>query len=69
MDGMLKVLVKENFFVWVLMVEELKVVIQFDDFMDFVERLIKVIEKVLDEEYDIFIDYIFQVVNFDDDDE
>ncbi|KAK4181320.1 putative cytoplasmic dynein 1 intermediate chain 2 [Triangularia setosa] len=68
-DGTLKHSAKENFPVRALTAEELKAVTQSDDFMDFVERSTKVIEKALDEEYDILTDYTLQAANLDDDDE
>ncbi|KAL8791018.1 MAG: hypothetical protein Q9195_006092 [Heterodermia aff. obscurata] len=40
--------------------EELNAVIASEDFVDFVERSSKVIEKTLDEEYDVLVDYGLQ---------
>lgn len=39
--------------------DELKAVTSSDDFLDFVERSAKVIERALDEEYDVLADYEF----------
>jgi dynein intermediate chain, cytosolic len=46
-----------NFPARVLTTEELNAVTSSEDFMDFVERSSKVIERALDEEYDILADY------------
>ncbi|KAK4193510.1 putative cytoplasmic dynein 1 intermediate chain 2 [Podospora australis] len=68
-DGVLKPTTAPNFPVRTLTAEELKAVTQSDDFMDFVDRSTKVIEKALDQEYDILTDYTLQVHDIDDDDE
>lgn len=50
--------------------EELNAVTSSDDFMDFVERSSKVIERALDQEYDILADYSLSGPNgLDDDDD
>lgn len=51
--------------------DELKAVTSSDDFLDFVERSAKVIERALDEEYDVLADYELGGVDgeLDDDDE
>jgi len=49
--------------------EELNAVTASDDFVDFIERSTKVIEKALDQEYDILTDYTLQAHDIDDEDE
>ncbi|KAL4798192.1 WD40-repeat-containing domain protein [Aspergillus venezuelensis] len=51
--------------------DELKAVTSSEDFLDFVERSAKVIERALDEEYDVLADYEFGGVDaeLEDDDE
>ncbi|KAK6864486.1 hypothetical protein PG995_001014 [Apiospora arundinis] len=49
--------------------EELNAVTASEDFVDFVERSTKVIERALDSEYDILADYSLQVHELDDDEE
>ncbi|KAK8056291.1 dynein intermediate chain- cytosolic [Apiospora rasikravindrae] len=49
--------------------EELNAMTASDDFVDFVERSTKVIERALDSEYDILADYSLQVHELDDDEE
>ncbi|KAK8049543.1 cytoplasmic dynein-like protein 1 intermediate chain 2 [Apiospora phragmitis] len=49
--------------------EELNAVTASDDFVDFVERSTKVIERALDSEYDILADYSLQVHELDEDEE
>ncbi|CZR54243.1 probable dynein intermediate chain [Phialocephala subalpina] len=59
-DGPLKIsqsTTKANFPARALTGEELNAVTSSDDFMDFVERSSKVIERALDQEYDILADY------------
>lgn len=72
-DGPLKSNGQEtaNFPARSLTTEELNAVTSSDDFMDFVERSSKVIERALDEEYDILADYALSGANGvgDDDDE
>ena len=68
-DGVLKPAAATNFPARALTDEELKAVTQSDDFMDFIDRSTKVIEKALDQEYDILTDYTLQVNDIDDDDE
>ncbi|KAK0731285.1 WD40-repeat-containing domain protein [Lasiosphaeris hirsuta] len=68
-DGVLKPSAAANFPVRALTSEELKAVTHSDDFMDFIDRSTKVIEKALDQEYDILTDYALQVNDIDDDDE
>ncbi|TAQ83375.1 hypothetical protein B7494_g8300 [Chlorociboria aeruginascens] len=46
-----------NFPARILTIEELNAVTSSDDFMDFVERSSKVIERALDQEYDVLADY------------
>lgn len=62
---------KANFPARVLTNEELNAVTSSDDFMEFVERSSKVIERALDQEYDILADYALIGANGveDDDDE
>ncbi|EKD21057.1 WD domain-containing protein [Drepanopeziza brunnea f. sp. 'multigermtubi' MB_m1] len=73
-DGSLKVPqnpAAANFPARALTHEELKAVTSSEDFMDFVERSSKVIERALDQEYDILADYALSGENGveDDDDE
>ena len=68
-DGVLNPLAAANFPARSLTNEELRAVTQSDDFMDFIDRSTKVIEKALDQEYDILTDYTLQVHDVDDDDE
>ncbi|KAK3695275.1 WD40-repeat-containing domain protein [Podospora appendiculata] len=68
-DGVLKPSAVPNFPARSLNNEELRAVTQSDDFMDFIDRSTKVIEKALDQEYDILTDYTLQVVDIEDDDE
>ncbi|KAK1755090.1 cytoplasmic dynein 1 intermediate chain 2 [Echria macrotheca] len=68
-DGVLKPSAAANFPARTLNSEELRAVTQSDDFMDFIDRSTKVIEKALDQEYDILTDYTLQVHDIDDDDE
>ncbi|KAK0630052.1 WD40-repeat-containing domain protein [Bombardia bombarda] len=68
-DGVLKPYAAANFPARTLNNEELRAVTQSDDFMDFIDRSTKVIEKALDQEYDILTDYTLQVLDIDDDDE
>jgi dynein intermediate chain len=68
-DGVLKPSAAANFPARTLNPDELKAVTQSDDFMDFIDRSTKVIEKALDQEYDILTDYTLQVHDVDDDDE
>ncbi|KAL8420160.1 hypothetical protein RB594_003078 [Gaeumannomyces avenae] len=49
--------------------EELKAVTASDEFVDFVDRATKVIEKALDQEYDILTDYKLNAHEIDDEDE
>jgi dynein intermediate chain len=60
-----------NFPARILTNEELNAVTSSEDFMEFVERSSKVIERALDQEYDILADYALSGVNGvgDDDDE
>ncbi|KAK3329305.1 WD40-repeat-containing domain protein [Apodospora peruviana] len=68
-DGVIKPAAVANFPIRPLNSEELRAVTQSDDFMDFIDRSTKVIEKALDQEYDILTDYTLQVLDRDDDDE
>ncbi|EGP91481.1 unnamed protein product [Zymoseptoria tritici ST99CH_1A5] len=60
---------KERFPVRALAPEELSAVTSSNDFLDFVERSSKVIERALDEEYDVLADYALQTRDAEDDDE
>ncbi|KAL1302428.1 hypothetical protein AAFC00_002821 [Neodothiora populina] len=61
---------KENFPARTLTNDELNAVTASDDFFDFVERSTKVIERALDEEYDVLIDYAMRGLGgLDDDDD
>lgn len=61
--------VKERFPARPLAPEELSAVTSSNDFLDFVERTSKVIERALDEEYDVLADYALQARDVEDDDE
>ena len=58
-----------NFPARALTTEELNAVTSSDDFMEFVERSSKVIERALDQEYDILADYALSGANGVDDDD
>lgn len=60
---------KERFPARALAPEELHAVTSSSDFLDFVERSSKVIERALDEEYDVLADYALQTRQVEDDDE
>ncbi len=61
---------QQNFPVRSLTDEELQAVTSSDDFLEFVERSSKVIERALDEEYDVLADYALGGLGgIDDDDE
>jgi dynein intermediate chain, cytosolic len=49
--------------------EELQAATASDDFLDFVERSTKVIERALDEEYDILTDYTLQAQSIEEDED
>ncbi|KAK4129253.1 WD40 repeat-like protein [Parathielavia appendiculata] len=68
-DGVLKPSAAANFPARTLTADELRAVTQSDDFMDFIDRSTKVIEKALDQEYDILTDYTLQVHDAEDDDD
>lgn len=68
-DGVLKPSSASNFPARNLTDEELDAVTHSDDFMVFIDRSTKVIEKALDQEYDILNDYTLQAFDIDDDDE
>ncbi|KAI1767645.1 WD40 repeat-like protein [Hypoxylon sp. FL1150] len=72
-DGPLQTssVVTSNFPARALSNEELAAVVASDDFVDFVERSTKVIERALDisNEYDILTDYSLQAADIEDDDE
>lgn len=68
-DGVLKPSLASNFPARNLTDEELDAVTHSDDFMVFIDRSTKVIEKALDQEYDILNDYTLQAFDIDDDDE
>jgi dynein intermediate chain len=59
----------ENFPARALTHEELDAVTSSEDFMDFVERSSKVIERALDQEYDILADYALNGMNDMDDED
>jgi dynein intermediate chain len=58
-----------NFPARTLTTEELNAVTSSEDFMDFVERSSKVIERALDQEYDILADYALSGINGNEDDD
>ncbi|KAH8675454.1 WD40-repeat-containing domain protein [Xylariales sp. PMI_506] len=58
-----------NFPVRALTDEELNAVTASDEFLEFVDRSTKVIERALDQEYDILTDYTLQVQDIEDDGE
>lgn len=61
---------KENFPARTLTNDELNAVTASDDFLDFIDRSTKVIERALDEEYDVLADYAMRgMVGLDDDDD
>lgn len=61
---------KENFPARALTHEELNAVTASDDFLDFVDRSTKVIERALDEEYDVLADYALRgMETLDDEDD
>ena len=60
---------KERFPIRALAPEELNAVTSSNDFLDFVERSSKVIERALDEEYDLLADYALQARDLEEDDE
>ncbi|KAI9831931.1 MAG: hypothetical protein M1819_004653 [Sarea resinae] len=60
---------QQNFPARTLTNEELNAVTSSDDFMDFVERSSKVIERALDEEYDVLADYALRGMSGVDDDD
>lgn len=60
---------KERFPARPLAPEELNAVTSSTDFLDFVDRSSKVIERALDEEYDVLADYALQARNLEDDDD
>ncbi|KAK4545636.1 hypothetical protein LTR36_002589 [Oleoguttula mirabilis] len=60
---------KERFPARSLAPEELNAVTSSNDFLDFIERSSKVIERALDEEYDVLADYAQQARSAEDDDE
>jgi dynein intermediate chain, cytosolic len=68
-DGMLRPTAAANFPARELTTEELHAVTASDDFMDFVDMSTKVIEKALDQEYDILAAYTLQSQNIDDEDD
>jgi dynein intermediate chain, cytosolic len=70
-DGVMKTdaLSTSNFPSRNLTAEELNAVTSSDDFLDFVEKSAKVIERALDQEYDILIDYSLLGQDADDDDD
>lgn len=60
---------KENFPARPLTNDELNAVTASDDFLDFIDRSSKVIERALDEEYDVLADYALRGMDGLDDDE
>ena len=59
----------ERFFARSLAPEELNAVTSSNDFLDFVDRSSKVIERALDEEYDVLADYALQSRSLEDDED
>ena len=59
---------KENFPSRPLNTEELDAVTSSNDFLDFVDRSSKIIERALDEEYDVLADYRYGTIASDDSD-
>lgn len=68
-EGLLEELESANYPARVLTTEELNAVTSSSDFVDFLEKSTKVIEKALDLEYDILTDYTLQAYNHEDEDE
>lgn len=68
-DGILKPFAAANFPARTLTSEELNAVTQSDSFMEFIDRSTKVIEKALDQEYDILTDYNLQGHGVDEEDD
>jgi len=60
---------KENFPARSLTHEELNAVTGSEDFLEFIDRSSKVIERALDEEYDVLADYALRGVNVADDED
>lgn len=60
---------KQNFPARALTDEEVKAVTSSDDFLDFVEKSSKVIERALDQEYDVLADYALDGLDGADDDD
>ena len=60
---------QRSFFNRALTTEEMEVVVSSDEFLDFVNRSSKVIERALDEEYDVLADYAVMNEDYDDDDD
>lgn len=68
-DGYLKPTTTTNFPARALTSDELNAVTHSDEFMEFLDRSSKVLERALDQEYDILTDYTLQVHDIDDEDE
>jgi dynein intermediate chain len=68
-DGVLRSATAANFPARELTTEELRAVTASEDFMDFVDKSTKVIEKALDQEYDILTAYTLQSHDIDDEDD
>jgi dynein intermediate chain, cytosolic len=64
-----KALTSTNFPSRVLTLEELKALMSSDELMEFVDKSSKVIERALDQEYDVLTDYALQGQDVDDDDD
>jgi dynein intermediate chain len=67
--GVIQAREEERFPARVLSTEELEAVTASKDFQEFLEQSTKVIERALDEEYDLLTDYAHGKANLDDDDE
>ncbi|KAL1861588.1 hypothetical protein VTK73DRAFT_7011 [Phialemonium thermophilum] len=68
-DGVVKPTPSTNFPARSLTTDELNAITHSDEFMDFLDRSSKILERALDQEYDILTDYTLQVHDIDEDDE
>lgn len=68
-EGLSSLLTTKNYPARALTSEELRAVTASDEFVDFIDKSTKVIEKALDQEYDILTDYTLQAHEIDDEDE
>jgi dynein intermediate chain len=68
-DGVFKATSAMNFPARALTTEELNAVTHSDEFMDFLDRSTKVLERALDQEYDIMTDYTLQAHDIDEEDD